>query len=66
MISFWHLTAACCIPSPNPELRLREQEIFRKVAADQAEFTRPEFSKPSHGRWDQDKKDKTRKATVKV
>ena len=32
MISFWHLSAVCCIPSSNPKARIREQEIFRQVA----------------------------------
>lgn len=31
MISFWHLSAVCCIPLPNPSARLREREIFRLV-----------------------------------
>ena len=34
MISFWHLTAVCCVPQLNPERRAREQEIFRDVAED--------------------------------
>jgi hypothetical protein len=36
MISFWHLTAVCCVPRLNPERRSREQEIFREVAEDSA------------------------------
>jgi hypothetical protein len=31
MISFWYLSAVCCIPLPNPSARLREREIFRLV-----------------------------------
>ena len=34
MTSFWHLTATCCIPIPNLDARLREQEIFRQVHLD--------------------------------
>ncbi len=34
MLSFWHITAVCCVPKLNPERRAREQEIFRDVAAD--------------------------------
>jgi hypothetical protein len=31
MISYWYLSAVCCIPLPNPAARLREREIFRLV-----------------------------------
>jgi len=34
MISFWHLTAVCCVPHLNPKRRAREQEIFKEVASD--------------------------------
>jgi len=43
MISFWHLTAVCCVPQLNPERRLREQEIFQEVATDTARRV------PKHG-----------------
>jgi hypothetical protein len=52
MISFWHLTAVCCIPSPNTEARLREQEIFRQVGADRKQAAQAAASKINHGRWE--------------
>jgi hypothetical protein len=51
MISFWHLTAVCCVPKLNPERRTREQEIFRQVANDAAR----RVTKGAHrvrGRWE--------------
>ncbi|MEI9998108.1 MAG: hypothetical protein WDO13_02515 [Verrucomicrobiota bacterium] len=52
MISFWHLTAVCCVPQLNPERRIREQEIFRQAASDAARRqVRPNGAR-ARGRWD--------------
>jgi hypothetical protein len=51
MISFWHLSAVCCVPKLNPERRSREQEIFREVANDTSR--RPQKGMPRvRGRWE--------------
>ena len=51
MISFWHLTAVCCVPQLNPERRAREQEIFREVAEDHARKV-PKHGPRIRGRWE--------------
>ncbi len=51
MISFWHLTAVCCVPTLNPERRSREQEIFREVAGDTARRV-PKTGPRIRGRWE--------------
>lgn len=50
MISFWHLTAVCCVPKLNPERRIREQEIFREVANDTSRRV-PRGAARVRGRW---------------
>jgi hypothetical protein len=50
MISFWHLTAVCCIPQLNPERRSSEREIFRAAAADAPR--RASTMPPIRGRWE--------------
>ncbi len=51
MISFWHLTAVCCVPLLNPERRSREQEIFQEVAEDSARKV-PKTGPRVRGRWE--------------
>jgi hypothetical protein len=51
MISFWHLTAVCCVPQLNPERRTREQEIFAEVAQDHARKV-PKHGPRVRGRWE--------------
>lgn len=51
MISFWHLTAVCCVPKLNPERRAREQEIFREVAED-SDRKFPKHGPRVRGRWE--------------
>ena len=51
MISFWHLTAVCCVPNPNPERRSREQAIFREVARDTSRRA-PKAGPRVRGRWE--------------
>ncbi len=52
MISFWHLTAVCCVPKLNPERRIREQEIFHDVVNDVSRRV-PKNSHPRvRGRWE--------------
>ncbi len=51
MISFWHLTAVCCVPTLNPERRIREQEIFREVAGD-TDRRFPQHGPRVRGRWE--------------
>jgi hypothetical protein len=50
MISFWHLTAVCCIPKLNPERRCREREVFRSAAHDAPRRTAT--VPPIRGRWE--------------
>jgi hypothetical protein len=52
MISFWHLTAVCCVPKLNPERRGREQEIFRDVANDTSRRILKSPNARSRGRWE--------------
>jgi hypothetical protein len=52
MISFWHLTAVCCVPKLNPSRRVREQEIFREVANDAARRTQKSPHPRVRGRWE--------------
>ncbi len=51
MISFWHLSAVCCVPNLNPERRVREQEIFRDVAKDTSRRA-PKNGPRIRGRWE--------------
>jgi hypothetical protein len=51
MISFWHLTAVCCVPQLNPERRTRELEIFQEVADDTARKV-PKHGPRVRGRWE--------------
>ena len=51
MISFWHLTAVCCVPKLNPERRARELEIFREVA-DDTDRVFPKTGPRVRGRWE--------------
>lgn len=51
MISFWHLTAVCCVPILNPERRAREQEIFSEVAKDTGRRV-PKNGPRVRGRWE--------------
>ncbi len=51
MISFWHLTAVCCVPKLNPERRTREQEIFHEVATDTSRRS-PKGANRGRGRWE--------------
>lgn len=52
MISFWHLTAVCCVPMLNPDRRVREQAIFRDVANDQARQPTRDSAQRVRGRWE--------------
>ena len=52
MISFWHLTAVCCVPNLNPERRTREQEIFRQVANDSSRRVLKSPNARVRGRWE--------------
>jgi hypothetical protein len=52
MISFWHLTAVCCVPKLNPERRTREQEIFQEVANDASRRTVKGSQARVRGRWE--------------
>jgi hypothetical protein len=52
MISFWHLTAVCCVPNLNPERRAREQEIFREVARDVSRRQVNNSGPRVRGRWE--------------
>jgi len=52
MISFWHLTAVCCVPKLNPERRSREQEIFREVAKDAHRRVVKSPAARARGRWE--------------
>jgi hypothetical protein len=49
--SFWHLAAACCVPTVDPKARRREKEIFRQVASD----AKNSGKVASPGRWDENK-----------
>jgi hypothetical protein len=51
MISFWHLTAVCCVPTLNPERRAREQEIFNETNSDSARRV-PKNGPRVRGRWE--------------
>ena len=51
MISFWHLTAVCCVPNLNPERRTREKAIFREVANDTSRRV-PRGANRARGRWE--------------
>ncbi len=51
MISFWHLTAVCCVPNLNPERRAREQEIFHETTSDTARRV-PKTGPRVRGRWE--------------
>jgi hypothetical protein len=51
MISFWHLTAVCCVPTLNPERRVREQEIFNETNSDAARRV-PKTGPRVRGRWE--------------
>jgi hypothetical protein len=51
MISFWHLSAVCCVPLLNPERRIRELEIFQEVADDTARKV-PKNGPRVRGRWE--------------
>jgi len=51
MISFWHLTAVCCVPQLNPERRTRELEIFAEVEGDTARRV-PKTGPRVRGRWE--------------
>ncbi len=55
MISFWHLSAVCCIPSPNPGARTREREIFEQVDMSRKEFS-GEAKSNGGGRWEKKEK----------
>jgi hypothetical protein len=51
MISYWYLSAVCCIPLPNPSARLREREIFRLVpTALSPRQTSSRFAKKGEGK----------------
>jgi hypothetical protein len=52
MISFWHLTAVCCVPKLNPERRAREQEIFHAVAEDAPRRVQKSPNARVRGRWE--------------
>jgi hypothetical protein len=52
MISFWHLTAVCCVPNLNPERRVREQEIFLEVAQDAPRRVVKSPNARVRGRWE--------------
>jgi hypothetical protein len=52
MISFWHLTAVCCVPKLNPERRVREQEIFHEVARDAPRRSLKGPNTRVRGRWE--------------
>jgi len=52
MISFWHLSAVCCVPKLNPERRVREQEIFAEVAKDAARRVPKGAKTLVRGRWE--------------
>jgi hypothetical protein len=52
MISFWHLTAVCCVPQLNPERRTRELEIFREVAQDAPRRVLKSPNARARGRWE--------------
>jgi len=52
MISFWHLTAVCCVPKLNPERRVREQEIFHEVAKDAPRRNQKGQNARVRGRWE--------------
>jgi hypothetical protein len=52
MISFWHLTAVCCVPKLNPERRQREREIFQEVAQDAARRVVRGSQARVRGRWE--------------
>jgi hypothetical protein len=56
MISFWHLSAVCCIPSPNPTARTREQEIFKQVGATRKELAIDGVKSNGSGRWEKREK----------
>ena len=51
MISFWHLTAVCCIPISNPRGRAREMEILRLAAQGKFLGATP-MGKHPIGRWE--------------
>jgi hypothetical protein len=47
MISFWHLSAVCCVPLLNPERRIREQELLQDAARKV-----PKHGPRVRGRWE--------------
>ena len=51
MSPFWHLTTVCCIPSFNPQGRLREQKILREAAADAIQRAAVNSRGEARGRW---------------
>ncbi len=52
MISFWHLTAVCCVPKLNPERRAREQKIFEEVTNDAPRRVPKSPNARNRGRWE--------------
>jgi hypothetical protein len=65
-MNLFYLTAICCIPISNPEARLREQEIFRKVASDAVEHAGIIASGQPRCRWNVNENKKIRSATSSV
>jgi hypothetical protein len=63
MTSFWHLTAVCCIPIPNPKARFREEEIFCQVAPDQAKHAHSSSNGRSQSCWVGNEGRKAKKCT---